>query len=243
MKLNQLDQLARHYPDLKIISRNCRIGGVHDEYTVLQGSIPATFKKVTYNFATKIWLPYAFPQDPPRVRAAPTEQMRVRPSEYVSETGKAGFLSKVLIIPEFRSHHRTSKAGLFLAHLWNCATTFPHFFRTVRLSKWSTAPPKAHQLKSSTTFLPRLRALEKSFWNMCRKTSTWSSSSSSAPFVNCFTIARSANAPSFRLADTRSATNAPKNFQKKSALFARKSFASNILLLLFNPFSTDLTFF
>lgn len=88
MKLNQLDQLARHYPDLKIISRNCRIGGVHDEYTVLQGSIPATFKKVTYNFATKIWLPYAFPQDPPRVRAAPTEQMRVRPSEYVSETGK-----------------------------------------------------------------------------------------------------------------------------------------------------------
>ena len=98
MKLNQLDQLARHYPDLKIISSNCRIGGVHENgvYTVLQGSIPATFKKVTYNFATKIWLPYAFPQDPPRVRAAPTEQMRVRPSEYVSETGKAGFFYKNL---------------------------------------------------------------------------------------------------------------------------------------------------
>jgi len=92
MKLNQLDQLARHYPNLKIERRNCRIDGIGDEYTVLDGSIPATFKGVNYNFATKILLPYAFPQEPPRVKATPTEQMRVRSSEYVSETGKACFL-------------------------------------------------------------------------------------------------------------------------------------------------------
>ena len=102
MKMNQLDQLARRYPDLRIETQSVRVKGVGDEYTVLQGSIPATFKGVTYNFAIKIALPYNFPQEKPLVKAAPTEQMRVRPSEYVSEKGTVGFISTFLTIIYFR---------------------------------------------------------------------------------------------------------------------------------------------
>ena len=71
MKLRQLDELAIHYPDLKIMTMSCEINGVHDEYTVLSGSIEASFKGVTYNFATQIALLHGFPQEAPRVRATP----------------------------------------------------------------------------------------------------------------------------------------------------------------------------
>ena len=98
MKQKQLNHLTRHYPELKITSKRYEptesgYRPSHDgvqgaDYTVLRGTIPATYKGKRYNFSTKILLPLTFPQDAPRVKVAPVEGMEVRPSEYVSEAGK-----------------------------------------------------------------------------------------------------------------------------------------------------------
>ncbi|CZR53033.1 related to component of actin cortical patches LAS17 [Phialocephala subalpina] len=54
----------------------------------LSGTLPVVFRGTTYRFPITLWIPHAYPLEPPLVYATPTEGMMVRPGQHVDPQGK-----------------------------------------------------------------------------------------------------------------------------------------------------------
>ncbi|KAJ4308284.1 Suppressor protein stp22 of temperature-sensitive alpha-factor receptor and arginine permease [Neodidymelliopsis sp. IMI 364377] len=69
-----------HYPSLSNGASNLLLN--------LNGTLPVTFRGTTYGFPVAIWVPYAYPREPPIVYVKPDKDMLVRPGQYVSGDGR-----------------------------------------------------------------------------------------------------------------------------------------------------------
>ncbi|EGS20068.1 uncharacterized protein CTHT_0045720 [Thermochaetoides thermophila DSM 1495] len=54
---------------------------------LLSGTIPVVFRGTTYRFPISVWVPHAYPSEPPIVYVTPTETMVVRPGQHVDSQG------------------------------------------------------------------------------------------------------------------------------------------------------------
>ncbi|ROV89690.1 hypothetical protein VSDG_08115 [Cytospora chrysosperma] len=54
----------------------------------IAGTLPVTFRGTTYRFPVSIWIPHAYPREPPLVYVTPTEAMIVRPGQHVDPQGQ-----------------------------------------------------------------------------------------------------------------------------------------------------------
>ncbi|KAI0528144.1 UEV domain-containing protein [Xylaria bambusicola] len=54
----------------------------------LSGTIPVVFRGTTYRFPISIWVPHAYPREPPLGYVTPTETMVVRPGQHVDPQGR-----------------------------------------------------------------------------------------------------------------------------------------------------------
>ncbi|KAF1825911.1 UEV-domain-containing protein [Dissoconium aciculare CBS 342.82] len=54
----------------------------------LDGTIPANFRGTTYRFPIKLWVPQAYPQEPPMVYVHPSKEMLIRPGQHVGIDGR-----------------------------------------------------------------------------------------------------------------------------------------------------------
>ncbi|KAJ4418344.1 Suppressor protein stp22 of temperature-sensitive alpha-factor receptor and arginine permease [Gnomoniopsis sp. IMI 355080] len=54
----------------------------------LSGTIPVNFRGTTYRFPISLWVPHAYPREPPLVYVTPTETMVVRPGQHVDPQGQ-----------------------------------------------------------------------------------------------------------------------------------------------------------
>ncbi|KAK3291557.1 UEV domain-containing protein [Chaetomium fimeti] len=54
----------------------------------LSGTIPVLFRGATYRFPISIWVPHAYPREPPLAYVTPTETMVVRPGQHVDPQGQ-----------------------------------------------------------------------------------------------------------------------------------------------------------
>ncbi|UNI15315.1 suppressor protein stp22 of temperature-sensitive alpha-factor receptor and arginine permease [Purpureocillium takamizusanense] len=54
----------------------------------ISGTIPVIFRANTYRFPLSIWVPHAYPREPPLVYVTPTETMMVRPGQHVDPQGQ-----------------------------------------------------------------------------------------------------------------------------------------------------------
>ncbi|AEO64695.1 uncharacterized protein THITE_2110989 [Thermothielavioides terrestris NRRL 8126] len=54
----------------------------------LSGTIPVLFRGATYRFPISLWVPHAYPREPPLVYVTPTETMMVRPGQHVDPQGQ-----------------------------------------------------------------------------------------------------------------------------------------------------------
>ncbi|KAI1331625.1 UEV-domain-containing protein [Xylariaceae sp. FL0255] len=54
----------------------------------LTGTLPVAFRGATYRFPVSIWIPHAYPREPPLAYVAPTETMVVRPGQHVDPQGR-----------------------------------------------------------------------------------------------------------------------------------------------------------
>ncbi|KAF1847758.1 UEV-domain-containing protein [Cucurbitaria berberidis CBS 394.84] len=55
---------------------------------LLTGTLPVTFRGQTYGFPVALWVPYAYPREPPIVYVTPSQDMIVRPGQHVSGDGR-----------------------------------------------------------------------------------------------------------------------------------------------------------
>ncbi|KAI0402206.1 UEV domain-containing protein [Xylaria palmicola] len=54
----------------------------------LSGTIPVAFRGTTYRFPISIWVPHAYPREPPLGYVTPTDTMIVRPGQHVDPQGR-----------------------------------------------------------------------------------------------------------------------------------------------------------
>ncbi|TGJ88630.1 hypothetical protein E0Z10_g24 [Xylaria hypoxylon] len=54
----------------------------------LSGTIPVAFRGTTYRFPISIWIPHAYPREPPLGYVTPTDTMVVRPGQHVDPQGR-----------------------------------------------------------------------------------------------------------------------------------------------------------
>ncbi|KAK4096337.1 UEV-domain-containing protein [Parathielavia hyrcaniae] len=54
----------------------------------LSGTIPVLFRGTTYRFPISLWVPHAYPREPPLVYVTPTATMVVRPGQHVDPQGQ-----------------------------------------------------------------------------------------------------------------------------------------------------------
>ncbi|KAF8858883.1 UEV-domain-containing protein [Acephala macrosclerotiorum] len=54
----------------------------------LSGTLPVVFRGTTYRFPITLWIPHAYPLEPPLIYVTPTEGMMVRPGQHVDPQGK-----------------------------------------------------------------------------------------------------------------------------------------------------------
>ncbi|KAI1736971.1 UEV domain-containing protein [Xylaria scruposa] len=54
----------------------------------LSGTIPVVFRGTTYRFPISIWVPHAYPREPPLGYVTPTDTMMVRPGQHVDPQGR-----------------------------------------------------------------------------------------------------------------------------------------------------------
>ncbi|KAI0420577.1 UEV domain-containing protein [Xylaria grammica] len=54
----------------------------------LSGTIPVAFRGTTYRFPISIWIPHAYPREPPLGYVTPTDTMMVRPGQHVDPQGR-----------------------------------------------------------------------------------------------------------------------------------------------------------
>ncbi|KAF4462902.1 component of actin cortical patches LAS17 [Fusarium albosuccineum] len=53
----------------------------------LSGTLPVNFRGTTYRFPVSIWIPHAYPREPPLIYVVPTETMMIRPGQHVDPQG------------------------------------------------------------------------------------------------------------------------------------------------------------
>ncbi|KAM5353657.1 hypothetical protein ACJ41O_000307 [Fusarium nematophilum] len=53
----------------------------------LSGTLPVSFRGTTYRFPISIWVPHAYPREPPMIYVVPTDAMMVRPGQHVDPQG------------------------------------------------------------------------------------------------------------------------------------------------------------
>ncbi|KAL2436241.1 hypothetical protein ABEF95_006559 [Exophiala dermatitidis] len=89
----------RAYSDLAhVLARHPGLAPRTDVYTFengasallvhFKGTIPVTFRGNTYRFPISLWIPYAYPYEPPICYVTPTEEMMIRPGQHVGGDGK-----------------------------------------------------------------------------------------------------------------------------------------------------------
>lgn len=54
----------------------------------LSGTVPVVFRGTTYRFPVDLWIPHAYPREPPLAYVVPTDQMLVRPGQHVDPQGR-----------------------------------------------------------------------------------------------------------------------------------------------------------
>ncbi|KAH6713015.1 UEV domain-containing protein [Leptodontidium sp. MPI-SDFR-AT-0119] len=54
----------------------------------ISGTLPVVFRGTTYRFPIALWVPHAYPLEPPLIYVTPTEGMMVRPGQHVDQQGK-----------------------------------------------------------------------------------------------------------------------------------------------------------
>ncbi|PHH77169.1 hypothetical protein CDD82_3645 [Ophiocordyceps australis] len=54
----------------------------------LSGTLPVVFRGSTYRFPLSVWVPHAYPREPPLIYVTPTEAMMVRPGQHVDPQGQ-----------------------------------------------------------------------------------------------------------------------------------------------------------
>ncbi|PHH92683.1 hypothetical protein CDD83_6101 [Cordyceps sp. RAO-2017] len=54
----------------------------------VSGTLPVVFRGSTYRFPLSIWVPHAYPKEPPLVYVTPTQSMVVRPGQHVDPQGQ-----------------------------------------------------------------------------------------------------------------------------------------------------------
>ncbi|KAF7543809.1 hypothetical protein G7Z17_g10447 [Cylindrodendrum hubeiense] len=53
----------------------------------LTGTLPVNFRGTTYRFPVSIWVPHAYPREPPMIYVVPTDTMMIRPGQHVDPQG------------------------------------------------------------------------------------------------------------------------------------------------------------
>ncbi|KAF4995368.1 hypothetical protein FGRMN_5152 [Fusarium graminum] len=53
----------------------------------LSGTLPVNFRGTTYRFPVSIWVPHAYPREPPMIYVVPTETMMIRPGQHIDPQG------------------------------------------------------------------------------------------------------------------------------------------------------------
>ncbi|KAH7067980.1 ESCRT-I component [Paraphoma chrysanthemicola] len=78
-----------HYPSLSTRTEVYTYeNGTSALLLLLSGTLPVTFRGATYGFPVAIWVPYAYPREPPIVYITPSQDMVVRPGQHVSGDGR-----------------------------------------------------------------------------------------------------------------------------------------------------------
>ncbi|EAT76536.2 hypothetical protein SNOG_16164 [Parastagonospora nodorum SN15] len=80
-----------HYPSLSPrteVYTSAYENGTSALLLTLSGTLPVTFRGATYGFPVAIWVPYAYPREPPMVYITPSQDMAVRPGQHVSGDGR-----------------------------------------------------------------------------------------------------------------------------------------------------------
>ena len=54
----------------------------------LYGTLPIQFRGVEYRFPITVWIPHHYPREAPMVYVTPTQEMAVRPGQYISAEGR-----------------------------------------------------------------------------------------------------------------------------------------------------------
>ncbi|KAL6247591.1 Suppressor protein stp22 of temperature-sensitive alpha-factor receptor and arginine permease [Rhinocladiella similis] len=89
----------RTYSDLAyVLSRNPGFAPRTDVYTFengvsallvhFKGTIPVNFRGNVYRFPVSLWVPHTYPYEPPMCYVTPTDDMAIRPGQYVGGDGK-----------------------------------------------------------------------------------------------------------------------------------------------------------
>ncbi|KAJ4985025.1 UEV domain-containing protein [Stagonosporopsis vannaccii] len=78
-----------HYPSLSVRTDVYTYeNGASNLLLNLSGTLPVTFRGATYGFPVAVWVPYAYPREPPIVYVKPGQDMLVRPGQHVSGDGR-----------------------------------------------------------------------------------------------------------------------------------------------------------
>ncbi|TLD20464.1 hypothetical protein PspLS_08649 [Pyricularia sp. CBS 133598] len=86
---NDVAQVLSQYPSLSPRTDvHTFPNGVSALLLHLTGTIPVIFRGNTYRFPISLWVPHAYPREPPLVYVTPTENMVVRPGQHVDPQGQ-----------------------------------------------------------------------------------------------------------------------------------------------------------
>ncbi|KAI1810665.1 UEV-domain-containing protein [Poronia punctata] len=86
---NDVAQALSHYPSLSPRTDvHTFDNGVSALLLHLSGTIPVNFRGTTYRFPISLWVPHAYPREPPLGYVSPTETMMVRPGQHVDHQGR-----------------------------------------------------------------------------------------------------------------------------------------------------------
>ncbi|RMZ70442.1 UEV domain-containing [Pyrenophora seminiperda CCB06] len=97
--LNEYTDVNRTYHDAaEALSAHTSLSPKTELYTyengastlllLLTGTLPVTFRGATYGFPVAIWVPHAYPREPPIVYVTPAHDMVLRPGQHVSTDGR-----------------------------------------------------------------------------------------------------------------------------------------------------------
>ncbi|KAI0967327.1 UEV domain-containing protein [Xylaria arbuscula] len=86
---NDIAQALSQYPSLSPRTDvHTFDSGVSALLVHLSGTIPVVFRGTTYRFPISIWVPHAYPREPPLGYVTPTDTMVVRPGQHVDPQGR-----------------------------------------------------------------------------------------------------------------------------------------------------------